>query len=167
MSDLVLMDNTCLDMIAKRRALIAEKPTDVIGFNPVAGDAVRELYLWVFGTYLPKRYPSMFSVASTPQPEKSCRPNRTIRNLVTQESIELDPVPKPLDCLKLSGSHVDCEFALLLPESNPQAIPFRAVPTDSPREPYHLQAFILAFPPWFTPSQKLGLPLAGKLIVKS
>lgn len=156
------MDKTYLDMITKRRRLIAENTRDVIGFNPVATDAVQELYVWIFGTYLPKRYPEIFSIDSYSLSKKWPRSPRNIRNLVTGETITLDSIPEPIECLKILGSHVDCEFAILLPTSDPQAASFRVEPTDSPQEVYHLHSFILAFPSGFTPAQNLGLPLARK-----
>jgi Protein of unknown function (DUF3445) len=162
MSDLVLMDNTYLDMIAKRRKLIVEHAKDVIGLNPVASNAVQELYLWLFGTYLPKRYPEMFFIDNNSSSKKGVLSPPSIRNRVTGEIVVLDPIPEPTECLKIMGSHIDTEFGVLLPTSDPHRASFRAEPTDSPREVYHLHAFILAFPSDFTPAQKLGLPLACK-----
>ena len=154
------MDKTYFDMIAKRRRIIAENTRDVMGFNPVATDAVQELYVLIFGTYLPKRFPDMFSIESYSSSQKRLRSPHSIRNLVTEEIVNLDPIPEPIECLKILGSQVDCEFAILLPTSDPRAASFRAEPTNSPRDVYHLHAFMLAFPSGFTPAQKLGLPLA-------
>ena len=156
------MDKTYFDMIAKRRRIIAENTRDVMGFNPVATDAVQELYVWIFGTYLPKRFPDMFSIESYSSSQKRLRSPHSIRNLVTEEIVNLDPIPEPIECLKILGSQVDCEFAILLPTSDPQAASFQVEPTDSPEEVYHLHSFILTFPSGFTPAQNLGLPLGRK-----
>jgi Protein of unknown function (DUF3445) len=166
MSDFILMDNTYLDMLHKRRKVIAERLDDVVGFHPVARDAVHELYIWMFGTYLPKRFPSMFSIQNFAESEKRGNLPSKVRNLVTQEDIHLDPLPEPVECIKILGNHVDCEYAILLPTSDPNAAPFRAEPTDLPTVPYHLHAFLLAFPSGFTPAQKMGLPLGCKYLIK-
>jgi len=165
MSDLVLIDSTYSEMIGLRRKLIVEETGEVVGFNPVARDAVHELFLWMFGTYLPKRYPSMFKIVDKPQTEKWRASPMTVRNLVLDETIILDPLPEPLECLKILGCHVDCEFTILLPIASPRAKLSKIEPTDCPKVPYHLHAFILAFPSSFTPAEKLGLPLAGMLII--
>jgi hypothetical protein len=152
------MDNTYECKIQQRRELIDKHPGDTIGFNPVARDAVKELYEWLFSTYLPKRFPDVFVVEET-RSEK--RASRSTRNLNTQEVIS-HLAPEPKECLRTIGRHVDCEFALLLPVADPNASPVRAEPTMDPKEVFHLHAFILAFPSGFTPARKLGLPLAGE-----
>jgi hypothetical protein len=158
MSDFILMDNTYTDMLAIRRKLVETHEKEVIGYNPIARDAVTELYTYVFGLYLPKRYPSMF-VVETVDAEKS---TTQTRNLVTDETIALEPPPSdPKECLKLLVIHVDCEFAVLLPEAKADAPPFRATPTTEPTQIYYLHAFALAFPSGFNTARKLGLPLAG------
>jgi len=165
MSDLVLMDNTYSEMIGLRRKLIVEETGEVVGFNPVAREAVHELFLWMFGTYLPRRYPSMFRVIDKLQTVKRRASPLAVRNLVLDETIMLDPLPEPVECLKILGCHVDCEFAISLPIASPRGEFSKIEPTDCPKVPYHLHAFILAFPSDFTPAEKLGLPLAGMLIM--
>jgi hypothetical protein len=159
MSDLVLMDKTYADKIALRRDLVSTRQKDVVGLHPVASEAVQELYSWLFETYLPVRYPTMFQIE--PNDDKGGGgPSRRVKNLVTNDTVPLDP-PDPKECLKTIGRHVDCEFGILLPTANSYATPFRAVPTTEPKEVFHLHAFVLAFPSGFTPAQKMGLPLAG------
>jgi len=145
-------------MLRLRRKIIAEKEDEVIGFNPVARDAVLELYSWLFLIYLPKRFPDMFLVERLTATEKT---TIRVRNLVTDEIIKLDPSPEPRKCLKLLGMHVDNEFLILLPSSNAQDEPFRTEPTNCLHIAYHLHAYVLTFPSGFMPSKKLGLSLRG------
>jgi len=154
------MDNTYLDKLQERRTVMAENLDDVVGFHPVARDAVQELYTWMFGTYLPRRYPSMFSVDGSVVSEKQIALPSTVHNLVTQEDIVLYPTPEPKECLKILGHQVDCELAFLLPTPNANKEPFRAEPTDLPNVPYYLHAFVWAFPSGFTLTQKMGLSMA-------
>ncbi|TID25385.1 hypothetical protein E6O75_ATG04590 [Venturia nashicola] len=158
LSDLVAVDKTYLDRIKDRRDLIATKCSEVIGFNPVAKDAVDELYTWIFSTYLPKRFPTMFSLV---WPEKG--PSKYLLNRITNEHISLTPSPDPVESLKTLGRHVDNEFLILLPIASPtpQISPQKILPTQSPQEPYHLHAFTLCYPSGFDTVQKLGLPLAA------
>jgi Protein of unknown function (DUF3445) len=48
MSDVVLMDGTYRQKIQMRRQLISTQEDHVVGFHPVAADAVTELYLYLF-----------------------------------------------------------------------------------------------------------------------
>jgi len=157
MSDLVTMDKTYLSRIQLRRRLIATETKNVVDCNPVATNAVRELYEWVFATYLPKRFPTMFILDE--KPGKSSTGYLT--NLITNESIPLEPPSDPVEALKILGSHVDDEFLILLPICDPNAAPICAIPTQTPTSPYYLHAFVLTFPSGFNTPQKLGLPLAG------
>lgn len=156
MSELIDMDKTYRDKVMLRRQLLEENLDSVAECNPVATDAVYELYEWIFRTYLPKRYPSMFSLITA---EKGSY----LLNGVLNEQVPLDPPPStPLECLKTLGLHIDDEFLLLLPNSNPNDLkPPRATPTPTPHHPYHLHAYVLCFPSGFNTPSKLGLPLAA------
>lgn len=165
MSDLVAMDKTYLEKIRRRRDLIATETKSVVDRNPVAEDAVRELYDWIFGTYLPKRFPSMFTLVPGYMSEKQSLADGTgrgyLHNLVTNEHIPLEPPSDPVEALKTLGSHVDDEFLILLPTADPKATLRKTYPTQTPTTPYHLHAYILAFPSGFNTPQKFGLPLAS------
>jgi hypothetical protein len=166
MSELVLMDQTYDEKIALRRRLIGEHGEDVVACNPVARDAVLELYAYLFETYLPRRFPSMFALQSTKKVDEE-ETVRVVKNLVTGDEFPLDLETSDMDSategLRRIGRHVDGEFAILLPSSNPEANPFRTEPTTEPEQVYHLHAFVLVFPSGFNTPGKLGLPLAGKL----
>jgi Protein of unknown function (DUF3445) len=161
MADWILMDKTYYEKILYRRSVLQAHEKDVIGFNPVARDAVYELYSYIFGTYLPSRFPSMFALCGS---GKSAQ--KYTRNLVFGEDIPLCPLPStPQECLRALGNHIDCDFTILVPESNPNADPRMAVPTTEPTEAYHLHAFAVLFPSGFNTPGKLGLPLAGSCLV--
>ncbi|KAL2349928.1 hypothetical protein BJ546DRAFT_1032507 [Cryomyces antarcticus] len=147
LADLVLIDKTYLSRIKFRRQLIASHPLAVMAVNPRADEAVREMYEWVVGTYLPKRYPTMFR--TFPAAEKA---ERVLRNLVTNEDIPLRP-STALSALRTLGEHVDDDFLFLLPESAPSA------PDAQPR--YRLEAFMTCFPSGFSTLKKLNGTLAA------
>jgi hypothetical protein len=158
------VDKTYLDKIKLRRDLIANEANNVVGCNPVATDAVNELYEWVFSVYLPRRFPTMFSLlpVSPTNGEKYGHVSKGyLRNRVTDEHISLQPPSDPVEALKILGSHVDDEFLILFPTPDPKATPTRAYPTPDPPSPYHLHAYVLTFPSGFNTPKKLGLPLAG------
>ena len=133
----------------------------MIGFNSVAGDAVNELYEWVFRKYLPRRFPTMFSIEPGVKATGKGLTCQHVRNLVTSERIPLDPPTDPREALKTLGAHVDCDLLLLLPTENPQAKLIRIEPSPHLKTPYYLHAFVVTFPSGFNTPKKLGLPLAG------
>jgi hypothetical protein len=150
------MDRTYHEKMVLRRQLVEEHEKDVIAVNPVAEDAVLELYRFLFGTYLPKRFPFMFSVETGEKGRKQAR------NLILGDIIPLEPIPRPRECLRTIACNVDGEFNILLPTANPTAEPCRIVPSTEPKEVYHLHAFALVFPSGFNTPKKLGLPLSGR-----
>jgi len=141
MNDLILNDSTYLDRLYIRRKLIAERFPDVIAANPIAQPAVAELYEWLFQIYLPRRFPTMFTLDAP----------HHLTNLVTNESIPLTPPPDATEALVTIGSHIDTDFLILLPSPN----------ASNPAEPKSvLEAFITCFPSGFSTRAKLGLKLA-------
>ncbi|KAF2398263.1 hypothetical protein EJ06DRAFT_532014 [Trichodelitschia bisporula] len=150
-SSLLVMDSTYLTRIQHRRALARTHGTEIMGHNPVARPAIHELYAWLFGVYIPQRYPSMFTLSPS---------GSSTTNLVTGESIPLSPLPSPAACLELMNAHIDTEFAILLPTSSPTSPVYDSKPPAEP-EPYHLHSFLLATPSGFNTPLKLSLPLAS------
>jgi hypothetical protein len=158
------MDKTYLERIKLRRQVIAMETKNVVEVNPVATDAVKELYEWVIGVYLPKRFPNMFSLLPHEVLEGKQADGQAggyLHNLVTDEHIPLVSPLDPVEALKILGSHVDNDFLLLLPTPDPNATLIRVNPTPDPPCPYYLHAYILTFPSGFNTSKKFGLPLAG------
>ncbi|KAB8241859.1 hypothetical protein BDV35DRAFT_384531 [Aspergillus flavus] len=169
-STLIQMDKTYKDRLAIRSSLLQKHPDVVIGINnetdPRIYAAIRELYIFVVGTYLPTRYPRMFRLTSQPSDnnKKTGTETKTIlESMVTGAKIPLhfdEPEPgsktgrKELETL---GTLVDEEFLILLPESSP---------TDSSSnqgesEKYILEAYTTFFPSGFDTRKKLGLRLAS------
>lgn len=137
LSDLVAMDKTYHSRIQIRRDLISTEHHEVIGSNPKASPAVFELYTWLTQTYLPSRFPSLYSLTSA-----------GLINNTTSETLPLTP-SSATQALELIGSHIDDEFLLLLPSSNP-----------ADEGKYRLEAFVTCFPSGFRTRNKLGLLLA-------
>ena len=65
LSDLVAMDNTYLPRLRIRRQLVQDHRREIIACNPEAIPAVMELYEWLIGTYLPRRFPTLYPRSST------------------------------------------------------------------------------------------------------
>ncbi|KAF1932776.1 uncharacterized protein M421DRAFT_1366 [Didymella exigua CBS 183.55] len=138
LSDLVAMDNTYQERIQMRRDLIRDSHHEVIGNNPKADPAVSELYAWLTTTYLPRRFPTIFTF--TPS---------GLLNRTTNET--LPPTPDSAShALTIMGSHVDDEFLLLLPSDKEE---------DAGK--YRLEAFTTCFPSGFRTRAKLGLLLSA------
>jgi len=164
LSELLTMDKTYASKIQIRRDVILNNEKDVVACNPVANDAVAELYEWIFGTYLPKRFPSAFVISEDPETsssDKTIKNGSHLRNITTNELIPLRSPSSPTEALKTLGQHVDAEFALLLPTPHASARLARVLPTSSPPHPYHLHAWVLAFPSGFTTAAKHGRALAA------
>ncbi|KAK3347333.1 hypothetical protein B0H65DRAFT_423974 [Neurospora tetraspora] len=142
------MDNNYLSRIRSRQEIISLNASEVIGVLPEGHAAVKELYTYLLGEYLPVRYPTMFRIVSSVPGS----PNTTFQNLVTNSSFPLSPPPSdPLDCLRVIAQTVEDDFYLLLPFPKP----------NSPSEIEHKSvAFLNLHPAGFSPSSKLGIPLS-------
>lgn len=132
------MDKTYRERIQIRRSLIKNEHDEVIGSNAKADKAVFELYAWLTTTYLPKRFPTMFTPTAS-----------GLLNHTTQEV--LPPTPdSATHALEILGSHTDNEFLILLPSADP-----------SDGGKYRLEAFLTCFPSGFRTRSKLGLLLSS------
>ncbi|KAJ5707587.1 hypothetical protein N7488_007388 [Penicillium malachiteum] len=78
-SKLIEMDKNYLDRIILRRKIMAQYPENVLAAEWPVKEAVDEFYTWLFGTYLPTRYPRMFQLRSS---EKG---SEHLYNLATNE----------------------------------------------------------------------------------
>ncbi|KAF2473473.1 uncharacterized protein BDR25DRAFT_283035 [Lindgomyces ingoldianus] len=144
LSDLVVIDSTYHSRISLRRQLIRDRPSDVLAANPIITPAVTEFYEWIMGTYLPRRFPTMFKLTLSPE---SIKPSG-LQNLATDEIIPLTQSSAE-QALKLIGSHIDDDFLFLLPT---------ATGADSGK--YKLEGFITCFPSGFNTAKKLNMKLA-------
>ncbi|KAF2500386.1 hypothetical protein BU16DRAFT_556854 [Lophium mytilinum] len=144
MSELVAKDKTYVDRINLRRQLINDHPNDVVAANPRIVPAVKEFHAWMFGTYLPSRYSSMFKLipASGPGQDAQCV------NRVTSDTIPVY-TEDAISSLRVLGEHIDTDFLFLLPSESP-----------ADEGKYRLEGFITCFPSGFNTPQKLNLTLA-------
>jgi len=164
LSDLLQMDNTYLSRVKLRRQLMDDHPEATLACNDVAGPAALELYDWLVGTYLPKRFPTCFSLVKqgTEAESKHDSANPTqqpthLLNRITSEHIPLR-CTHPLTALRTLSSHIDTDFLILLPKHDE---PKTADTTTPQHPPYHLQAFATTFPSGFSTLSKLSLPLSA------
>jgi hypothetical protein len=104
----------------------------VIHASEAIKPAVDELYTWLTGVYLPTRFPTMFSLSRT-----------HLHNLVTSESLPLQPPSDPIHTFELLGENLDGDFLLLLPSN----------------DEYELQGFVTCFPSGFNTKEKFGMKL--------
>lgn len=132
------MDKTYHSRIQLRRNLIQTQHPEVIASNSKAHPAVLELYTWLTTTYLPVRFPTLFTPSAS-----------GLLNTTTNETLPHTP-NSATHALELLGAHIDNEFLILLPSS---------VPEDEGR--YRLEAFITCFPSGFRTLDKLGLLLSA------
>jgi hypothetical protein len=142
LSDLIPIDNTYLSRCTLRRTLIKTERHEVLACNYKAVPAVLELYTWLTSTYLPMRFPSIYTLTDD-----------ELLNNLTRDSLPLHlpaSVPSAEHALELLGSNIDDEFLFLLPSSRP--------PSDGGK--YRLEAFINCFPSGFNTRSKLNMLLS-------
>jgi hypothetical protein len=132
------MDKTFAERIALRKSLYEEKGEDVLSVNEIATPAITELYTYLTTTYLPTRFPTVYT--STPS---------GLHNKITQETLPLHPDSSHA-ALRLLGSNIDTDFLFLIPIQEP----------GPDQGKYRLEAFNTCFPSGFNTRSKLGLKLA-------
>jgi hypothetical protein len=128
------MDKNYLQRVHLRRSIMEEHTGATLLADPRAKPAVDELYTWLVRTYLPTRFPSMFNLSS-----------ESLQNLVTKESISLEPPMEPIAALRTLGSHLDEDFLILLPSLDGDG--------------YVLNASVACFPAGFDTREKFGKKL--------
>lgn len=131
------MDKTYRSRIQQRRNLLTTQHAEVTANNPKATPAVMELYTWLTRTYLPTRYPPLFTTT----------PNGLL-NKATSETLPSTPT-SATHALEVLASHIDTDFLFLLPSDNAE---------DGAK--YRLEAFATCFPSGFRTRSKLGLLLS-------
>jgi hypothetical protein len=114
-------------------------PTITLHASPAISPSITEFYTWLFTTYLPTCYPTMFTL----HPSAS---HATLENLVTSEFIPLIPPSSSLEALRTIGSHIDHDFLFMLPSAKDEG-------------GYILEGFVVCFPSGFDTSKKAGMTL--------
>ncbi|TVY17487.1 hypothetical protein LARI1_G004528 [Lachnellula arida] len=134
LSELIEMDRNYVSRMKLRKQIIEDHHDTVIQASPASRPALNELYTWLTGSYLPTRFPSIFTLSPT-----------HLLNLVTSESLPLQPPTDPIHTFELLGKNLDDDFLLLLPSSD--------------GDQYELKGFITCFPSGFNPKEKFGMTL--------
>lgn len=152
-SDFLIFDKTYSERLNLRRSLIEQHPEDVIGITDESDSrirlAVQELYSYLFKTYLPSRYPSIFKTRCDKTYSLT-----TVENLVTGKIIPADAESISLRAaLRIISENIDEDFFILLPhQMNEEGTSDEAV--------YVLEAYSACFPSGFQPRDKIGKRLA-------
>lgn len=156
-SELIPIDKTYKDRLALRASLLKTHPDTVVGVDDPSDSrtraAVSEYYTFILGTYLPGRYPGLFTLHPTELSD-----GRKTHMLENHATGELWPVAMPAATrrgLETLARVIDEDVLFLLPD------PDRACsPADADGEKYTLTAYATCFPSGFDTRQKLGRRLA-------
>lgn len=131
-SDLIVIDKNYLDRVNLRRELIAQHGRTVHGCLTSGRDAVREVYSFLLGEYLPCRYPTMFELSAD---------DKTFHNLVTGREHPTVPASDDMaSALRVIGETVEDDMFIL--HHTPEG--------------HFTDAFVCCFPAGFDGSEKLG-----------
>ncbi|KAJ5325766.1 hypothetical protein MYU51_001283 [Penicillium brevicompactum] len=138
-NELIEMDKNYLDRVTLREKLMEQHPDQVSGAEYSAKAAVDEFYIWLVGTYLPTRFPTMFQLQSQKEIPHllHCR--------ITGKDYSLKPDMNPVVTLRTMGGLVDDDLLFLLPSEDGDG--------------YKLKAFVTCFPNGFNTADKLNLKL--------
>ncbi|KAK4180918.1 hypothetical protein QBC36DRAFT_2131 [Triangularia setosa] len=137
-SDLIIMDKNYLDRVTDRKSILTSHPEIVKGYIPSGISPLRELYAYLMATYLPTRYPTMFSLSPD---------GTTLHNKTTSLTSPVSPLGLPPDeLLSTLATTFEDDIFLLLPD--PATNSHRCV------------AFLCCHPSGFDPSTKLNKTLA-------
>lgn len=146
------MDRTYAERLQYRSKILKKSANIAIGVHDDKRirPAVLELYTFLLGTYLPKRFPNMFKLhfASFETGDQFM-----FENLITKQIFPTVPtkVTTTDTLLRTLGVTIDTDFLFLLPE--------QASESDDPK--YVLQAYVCVCPSGWDPREKLGKRLAA------
>ncbi|KAG5812307.1 hypothetical protein H9Q74_004618 [Fusarium xylarioides] len=132
-SDIIPIDKSLEDRLALRRKIVREHSDMVIASDPCSEAAVKEFYVWMIKTYLPRRYPSLYRSEG----DMLVGPAST--------RLPLDPPSDVNAVLRLLAENIDTEFFFLKRQG----------------DTYVAKALILCYAFSFNPSLKLNQTLAG------
>jgi hypothetical protein len=126
------MDKTYLTRLALRKEVIASHRRTVLQALPPSYAAIGELYTYLLKTYLPTRFPTMYSLSLD---------QSALLNKSTSEHLTLSP-KSPFESLQILGENIDTDFLFLVPSSDGDG--------------YILGGFICCFPSGFDSEALLG-----------
>lgn len=128
------MDRNYLSRIQLRKQIMKDHHEIAIKASPIAEPALDELYTWLTNTYLPTRFPTMFTLSGS-----------HLLNLVTSEYLPLQPPADPIRTFEILGENLDEDFLILQPSSDDHQ--------------YQLNGFVTCFPSGFNTKEKFGMKL--------
>jgi hypothetical protein len=134
LSELLEMDKNYVTRINLRKQIIKDHHDIAIQASPAIKPAIDELYTWLINTYLPTRFPTMFTLNPS-----------SLLNIATSQTLPLQPPSDPVKTFEILGGNLDEEFLLLLP--------------DEDGDGYVLRGYVTCFPSGFNTKEKFGLKL--------
>jgi len=147
-----MIDRDYLSRVKIRRQIFDEHTATVLGSTPRVKPAVDELYTWMMNTYLPQRFPTIFTLSKTSSTTSS-PPQNTLHNTATHETLPTTPYADPSASLRTLGSHIDSDMLILLPtETEPTS--------QDTNTTYTLAGFQVCMPNGFNTASKLNLTLS-------
>lgn len=103
-ADLIVMDHNYRNRVLERRQLMVQHPGTVLGAIPRGKESVEELYSFLLSDYLPKRFPTMFSLSDD---------GKVFRNGVTGASFPTLPPDDSVQALRQLGETIEDDMFLL------------------------------------------------------
>lgn len=127
------IDQQYVERIEERKKILKKYP-GALGCIPSGEPMVRDFYTFLVTHYLPKRYPTCFTIGK-----------KGLHNKILDEHLSLTPPTDIIDVLRVIALTVDEDFLMLQP--------------DSDGDGYQLTAFVWMYPVGFDPVDKLGIKL--------
>lgn len=127
------IDQQFVERIEERKKILKKYP-GALGCIPSGEPMVRDFYTFLVTHYLPKRYPTCFTIGK-----------KGLHNKILDEHLSLTPPTDIIDVLRVIALTVDEDFLMLQP--------------DSDGDGYQLTAFVWMYPVGFDPVDKLGIKL--------
>ncbi|KAF2638643.1 hypothetical protein P280DRAFT_455817 [Massarina eburnea CBS 473.64] len=128
-SEWIRMDKGYLARIEQRKQVMREHGNEAVGCGPLVDPAIEELFQEIMVDYLPKRYPTMFSLRGT-----------TLHNKATGGHYQVD-IKDHATMLRYLGENVEEDFYIMCPDEEDEI---------------RLQGYIGCFPGGFLPSSRIG-----------
>ncbi|KAF8866673.1 hypothetical protein BDZ45DRAFT_640007 [Acephala macrosclerotiorum] len=140
LSELLEFDKNYLDRITLRKQIIEEHHPIAIQSAPSCTPALNELYTFLTSTYLPTRYPTIFSLSPPSSPTPT-----SLLNHATSQHLPLSPPTDPIKAWEIIGQNLDEDFLILLPSEDGDG--------------YRLMGYVTCFPAGFNTKEKFGMKL--------
>ncbi|KAH6671343.1 hypothetical protein B0J14DRAFT_618636 [Halenospora varia] len=129
LSELIEVDHTYLSRLDIRKQILKDHHDIAIQASPAIKPAIDELYIWLTRTYLPTRFPTMFSWSDL-----------GVINRATGLILPIEPPADPVHTFEILGENVDNDLLLLLPSEDGDG--------------YVLKGYVTCFPAGFNTKEK-------------